>query len=98
MKVSQVLVTNLYFFPQILIAVVLAFYIGFGNTLSLDLAFTIIVILNLIKDPLRSLPLFVAQLIEFRVSMQRIQSYLMVEEVNLTVVDEIGRNETESAI
>lgn len=59
MQVSQILVTNLYFFPQILTAVVFAFYIGFGNNLSLDAAFTIIVILNLIKDPLRSLPMFV---------------------------------------
>ena len=71
-QISQLLITNLYFFPQILQAVVFSFYIGFGNTLRLDIAFTVITILNMIKDPLRALPLFVGQLIEFRVSMCRI--------------------------
>jgi len=59
MRVSHFIVTNLYFFPQILQAVIFSFYIGFGNTLSLDIAFFVIAILNLIKDPLRALPLFV---------------------------------------
>ena len=59
MRISHLIITNLYFFPQILQAVVFSFYIGFGNTLSLDIAFTVIAILNLIKDPLRALPLFV---------------------------------------
>jgi len=58
-RVSQVLITNLYFFPQILSAVVFSFYIGSGHTLRLDIAFTVITILNIIKDPLRALPLFV---------------------------------------
>jgi len=72
MKISQVMVTNLYFFPQIVSAVIFSFYIGFGGTLSLDIAFTVITILNLIKDPLRAVPLFMGQLIEFKVSMRRI--------------------------
>lgn len=71
-RISQILVTNLYFFPQVLSGVIFSFYIGFGGTLSLDVAFTVITILNLIKDPLRALPLFIGQLIEFRVSMRRI--------------------------
>ena len=87
MKISQVLVTNLYFFPQILSAVVFAFYIGFGGTLRLDIAYMVITILGLIKDPLRSLPLFMGQLIEFKVSMRRIQDYLLVEEVNQSIVN-----------
>ena len=86
MRISHLIITNLYFFPQILQAVVFSFYIGFGNTLSLDIAFTVIAILNLIKDPLRALPLFVGQLIEFRVSMRRIQDYLLVDEINQTTV------------
>ena len=86
MRISHLIITNLYFFPQILQAVIFSFYIGFGNTLSLDIAFTVIAILNLIKDPLRALPLFVGQLIEFRVSMRRIQDYLLVDEINQTTV------------
>ena len=86
MRISQVLITNLYFFPQILSAVVFSFYIGFGGTLDLDVAFTVITILAMIKDPLRALPLFLGQLIEFRVAMRRIQDYLLVEEINRSMV------------
>lgn len=98
MRISQLIITNLYFFPQILQAVVFSFYIGFGNTLSLDIAFTVIAILNLIKDPLRALPLFVGQLIEFRVSMRRIQDYLLVDEINQTTVAQLQREETNEAV
>ena len=92
------MVTNLYFFPQVLSAVVFSFYIGFGGTLSLDIAFTVITILGLIKDPLRALPLFVGQLIEFRVSMRRIQDFLLVEEVNHSMVCEVPAQSTDEAI
>ena len=52
-------ISSLYFFPSILSAVVFSIYIGFGNTLSLEIAFTVMTILNLVKDPLRSLPQFI---------------------------------------
>ena len=73
---------------------VFSFYIGFGNTLQLDIAFTVITILNLIKDPLRALPLFIGQLIEFRVSMRRIQDYLLCEEINESIVATVDKNTT----
>ena len=53
------MVTSFYFFPSILSAVVFSIYIGLGNTLDLEVAFTVITILNIIKDPLRTLPMFV---------------------------------------
>ena len=98
MRISQVLITNLYFFPQILSAVVFSFYIGFGGTLDLDVAFTVITILAMIKDPLRALPLFLGQLIEFRVAMRRIQDYLLVEEVNRSMVAHVPEESTADAI
>ena len=57
-----------------------------------------ITILNLIKDPLRALPLFVGQLIEFRVSMRRIQDYLLCDEINESIVSEVNKQETNHAI
>ena len=56
---GNAVVTSLYFFPSLLSAVVFSVYIGLGNTLDLDIAFTVMTVLNLIKDPLRSLPLFI---------------------------------------
>ena len=71
-KNGWAVVGSLYFFPQILSAVVFGFYIGTGHTLQLDVAFTVMTILTMIKDPLRSLPMFVGTAIEFMVSMRRI--------------------------
>ena len=52
----------------------------------------------MIKDPLRALPLFLGQLIEFRVSMKRIQDYLLVEEVNKSMVVRVPDESTTDAI
>ena len=98
MKNGQLVVVSLYFFPQILSAVVFGFYIGTGHTLRLDIAFTVITILNMIKDPLRSLPMFVGSAIEFMVSMRRIQAFMNVDEVNTTIVKIIDKEETNNAI
>jgi uncharacterized membrane protein len=78
--------------------VVFACYIGTGNYLSLDVAFTVITLLNMIKDPLRTLPLFVGSFLEFLVSMKRIQAFLLVDEVNTTLIRHVDREETPNAI
>ncbi len=57
-KYGQVIVTSLYFFPQILSAVIFSVYIGTGHTLDISVAFTVMTILNLLQDPLRTLPMF----------------------------------------
>ena len=46
-------------------AILFSVYIGLGNTLDLDIAFTVMALLNIIKAPLRAMPMFVGQLIEF---------------------------------
>ena len=86
-NLSIVNISTLYFFPSILSAVVFSFYIGFGNTLRLDIAFTVITILNLIKEPLRSLPQFIGQVLEFQVSMTRIQEFIQVDEINTSIIN-----------
>lgn len=95
---GQIVVTSLYFFPALLSAVVFAFFIGFGNILYLDIAFTVITVLNMIKDPLRMLPLFVGSFLEFLVSMNRIQEFMLVDEVNTTIIRHVDREETPNAI
>lgn len=67
-------------------ATIFAVYIGFGGELDLGTAFTVLTVLNLIKDPLRALPLFVGQFIEFTISMQRISDFIMVEEINHSII------------
>ena len=67
-------------------ATIFAVYIGFVGMLDLSTAFTVLTVLNLIKDPLRTLPLFVGQSIEFTISMQRISDFILIEEVNKSII------------
>ena len=91
---SNIFITSLYFFPSILSAILFSVYIGLGNTLDLDIAFTVMALLNIIKAPLRAMPQFVGQLIEFQVSMGRIQEFLLTSEINTTIISDITQEET----
>ena len=62
---ANIFITSLYFFPSILSAILFSVYIGLGNTLDLDIAFTVMALLNIIKAPLRAMPEFVGKFIEF---------------------------------
>ena len=97
-RFANVMVTSLYFFPSLLSAVLFSVYIALGNTLDLDIAFTVMTILNLIKGPLRSLPSFIGQLIEFQVSMTRIQEFILVSEVNPAMIRNIPQEEAQDSI
>jgi len=66
------IVTSLYFFPQILSGVVFTTYIGTGHTLSLSDAITVLVIFDLIRAPLRAVPMFLADISQLVVSLRRI--------------------------
>jgi hypothetical protein len=84
----------LYFFPQIMSATIFSVYIGTGNTLNIENAFTVMTILNLLQDPLRTLPLFIGQMIEFLISMRRIQEFISLPEMNTTTIVEVERETT----
>jgi ABC-type multidrug transport system fused ATPase/permease subunit len=71
------------FFPAILSSVVLATYIGTGHQIDLATTFTILVLLELIKDPMLQLPGFTEYYFEYKVSMMRIQAFLDIPEVPL---------------
>lgn len=88
---------SLYFFPAILNAVVFGFYIGFGNELSLDIAFAVITLLNIIRNPLAWFPDFFGQFLEFRVSMKRIAKFLCCDEVNASIIRHVG-HETPNSV
>lgn len=59
------MITSLYFFPSILSSVVLSTYIGTGHTIDLPTTFTVLVFFNMIQGPIRQLPMFLGQFIEF---------------------------------
>ena len=80
--VGVLVVASLYFFTNILSAVIFTTYIGLGSTLSLDIAFTVISVLNIISNPMRTLPMFLGSLIDLTVSLNRIQDFLIIDEIN----------------
>lgn len=73
-------------------------YIGTGHDLDISVAFTVMTILNLLQDPLRTLPMFLGQAIEFLVSMRRIQDFLKLNEINNTLIKEVERETTQESV
>lgn len=60
------------FFPMLLQVTSFTVFIGVGHSINLATAYTIITIFNLIIQPIRMLPMFIGQFIEFMVAMRRI--------------------------
>lgn len=63
-------------------AVCFSVFIGTGNHITLATAYTVTSTINIIGAPIRVLPIFLGQVIEFMVSMRRIQAFLACEEIN----------------
>ena len=54
--------------------------------MDLPLAYTIISLFGILNGPIRALPWFFGQFIEFVIAMKRIQKFLVCQEINETVV------------
>lgn len=92
-------VTSLYFFPQVLSAVVFSVFIATGHTLDLAMTYTVMTCLNILREPMRYFPYFIGQFVELLVSMKRLQEYMLCEQVNKGIVRRLDREEgVETAI
>lgn len=49
-----------FLFPQLMSTITISVFIYLGNTMDLSSAYTIKIIFNYVKDPMRMLPLFIA--------------------------------------
>ena len=76
------IITSLYFFPNVLSTVVLTTYIGTGHYINLSNAFTVLVFFDLIRYPIRSLPMIYPAWLEMLVSLNRIQDFINSHEVS----------------
>ena len=61
-------------------------YIATGNNLSLAQCYSVVTIFNIMIDPIIGLPWMVGCMIEFIVSMKRIQKFLLTDEINPTII------------
>lgn len=76
-----IMITCLYFYPSILSSTVMATDIALSNSIDLATTFTILVLLDLIRNPIRLLPNLMYGVLEFTVAMRRIQKLLDLQEV-----------------
>lgn len=74
-------------FPQLMSTLTIIAYIYMGNTMEISTAFTVKLIFNQIRDPMRSFPLFISQYLEFRRAMSRIQEFLICDEINTSITN-----------
>ena len=75
------LVSSVNLFPNLMAPVTFSTYIGLGHTLDFSLAVASLVLFNLMKSPLISVPLFFGDFIDLMVSMKRIDKFISVHEV-----------------
>jgi ATP-binding cassette, subfamily C (CFTR/MRP), member 1 len=96
--VIALLIGCIYLFPNLLPAIVFSTYIGTGHTLDLPTAVTILVLFNMMKGPLISLPMFFSDLIDLLVSMKRIQRFVQTDEVQKNIVQVQATSEDGNAL
>jgi ATP-binding cassette subfamily C (CFTR/MRP) protein 1 len=80
--VSCINMLSIFLLPNILILIVFSVALGSGIRMRTSEAFAALQILNLLREPTRWLPFFVGLMMEFKVSMKRIQNFLQSEEIN----------------
>jgi ABC-type multidrug transport system fused ATPase/permease subunit len=86
MNVLMLTMASLTFAPLFLQTVSFSLFIGLGRSLDLAVAYTVLTIFQQIQSPIRWLPMFIGQFIEFTVAMERIQNFLRCAEINETIV------------
>lgn len=63
------------FLPVLLKVVSFVAFFGMGNTMTVENAFAILTVLGIIYIPMGWLPMFIGQLIEFNVSIERLERF-----------------------
>ena len=81
-----------------LIVSLFSVYFLCGNSMSLSNGFAWLQVLYAIDAPIRWIPQFVGVLMEFAVSMKRIQKFLQWDEINQEIVDRDSRELKNSEI
>lgn len=92
MKIQLSLIGTINFFPLFLQWSCFTIYIALGNKLDIASAMTVISVLSIVSQPVRRLPVFLGQFIEFLVAMQRIEKFLEAEEVQPGVLKKWGED------
>ena len=96
--IVAIIIGSVYFFPSLLAPVTFSTFIGIGNTLDFNTAVAALVLFNLMRDPMISIPMFFSDLVECIVSMKRIQKFIDLHEVQKCTVRKNGSTSSETAL
>lgn len=77
----------IFLLPNALILTVFGVALKSGVRMKASEAFAALQILNMLRDPTRWLPFFIGLMMEFTVSMRRIQNFLQSEEINHLLIE-----------
>ena len=72
--------------PPLFSLTVFSVAIKSGVKMSVSTAFAALQVLNMLRDPTRWLPFFIGMMMEFTVSMKRIQNFLKAQEINQLLI------------
>ena len=75
-----------FLFPQLMLTITITVFVQVGNKLDISTAYSIKLIFNYIRDPIRIFPLFVSQLVDIQLAMRRVQEFLVCDEINPTLI------------
>ena len=76
------------YFPTMLRVASFTAYFGSGHSMTVDSTFAILTILDIIKDPMGWLPLYIGHVVEFQVSVTRLEKFFNQEEINASIKSE----------
>ena len=96
--ISFLVISSLYLFHSSLSPTVFSVYIAAGNKLDLGIAYSVMTVFNIIKQPLRLLPMFIGMAVEILVSISRIQKFLECDEIEPRIKKLTAGESTDNAV
>ena len=83
-------IMSIWMSPVLVVNVTFAMYIYLGGTLTPSKAFAMISLFQVLSGPLIALPMIINSIIEAMISMNRLQKFLLTQEVMMGCIDNVA--------
>ena len=80
-------ISSFYIFPLLVCMTAFLVYECTGHVLSPSMTYTVIAVFNILKEPLKIIPTLINLYVEAILSMNRIQDYMMQDEVDPLMIE-----------
>ncbi len=82
-------ISSFYVMPMLVCFVTFAVFVGTGHRLEPSLTYTVVLVFNILKEPLKMLPSIIGLGLELSIAMSRIEEFLRQEEVDPNLIDNL---------